>query len=1179
MTYQTIIGKIAEIQHLCTVSLSKWLEQYLPVIFNDQWWNKGVVSHLSSEQRQRILEGGGTDLSKIDLASLLRILSGNKYDLINRGYIAFKDRATIDRMFGVRNRWAHLSSNRLKLETILNDLETTVKLLVIITSSKDTLYKDVGLFMQTLQSEGIIDDSAATIGTFSTGEQDSDYPNKDTKIRKGDLICLKSNPNARGMVSAISIVGDKKKYDVFIDNEIKSFYEGQIELASVTVSRTISFKELCNALTAFQISKPTFNSLYSLNAAKVDFVPYQFRPALKILNSDVPRLLIADSVGVGKTIEAGLILKELQARVPLQNVLIICPKPLVAERKWEMEMRDKFDEEFVPVDGKTLRNILKDYDLSGEWPGRYSRAIIPYSVIMNEEVMNGYNTRPGIPGLEKLDPPPHFDLVIVDEAHHIRNNYTNAYKSVKYFCDNADAVIFLTATPIQLGNNDLYTLLNVLYPDKVIDKVTFDAMTEPNSYIHKAIRNLRLGDGHEGEVIELLQSAAGTNWGKSVIALNPLYSKIINTVKKGSLSRADRVRIIEETESLNSLSAMINRTRRIDITDNFCLREAITLRSIFTKHQQELHDTLIDFKSQVLTVLHGSNNVKFMMTTLCHQAASCIFGLASSIEALAHKGVAAITDSCDSEDDVSLTEDEADTIVDMAIGLIELSKNLPDEDPKLERLLEIINEKQTQENNKIILFASFKHTQRYLESKIREKTGLRIAIVNGDVGDDDRYERRNRFAQPKSEKEAIDIILFTEVGSEGLDYQFCDTMVNYDLPWNPMRIEQRIGRIDRRGQQSEKVHIYNCITDGTIDADIYDRCLIRIGIFEQNIGDCADILGKLADGIDKIIFDNNLSAQQRAEKLEKLAENEVHNMIAMQQLENESKELFGIDISDFTDKLGMADNQWLSASAVRQLVESYFEKRLNDGKKHLDGKLLRLSAEAKIPIKEDMNDIGIKEKVWSGFLRSSAQSCRIAFDPDEARNDPRAIFVNPTHPLARQAAKFFASKGEMQIAVSVSSADIPAGSYPFTLYSWEFTGDRPRIRLEPICENESVQNDFNNLLQSAIQVHLDVNSCADKWNELESKHVKQWEEAKEKYREEVQNDCNYKIESLAQSYHQRKKMAETRVIEKIREGEIANLTADYEIKIAKLKETAKKADIHVSPLVKGVIVIKDEDVK
>ena len=104
--------------------------------------------------------------------------------------------------------------------------------------------------------------------------------------------------------------------------------------------------------------------------------------------------------------------------------------------------------------------------------------------------------------------------------------------------------------------------------------------------------------------------------------------------------------------------------------------------------------------------------------------------------------------------------------------------------------------------------------------------GYRVAQVDGSVADDERFKIRERFLMDRSEEQAIDILLFTEVGCEGLDYQFCDTMINYDLPWNPMRIEQRIGRIDRRGQKSETVRIYNFITDGTIDAVVYDRCRI-----------------------------------------------------------------------------------------------------------------------------------------------------------------------------------------------------------------------------------------------------------------------------------------------------------------------------------------------------------------
>lgn len=99
-----------------------------------------------------------------------------------------------------------------------------------------------------------------------------------------------------------------------------------------------------------------------------------------MIHADEPRILIADSVGVGKTIEAGLVIKELEARTDLNRVVVICPRPLVAERKWELEMK-RFDEEFVPLDGSGLRQIISDTDRDGEWPARYGKVIIPYSIL------------------------------------------------------------------------------------------------------------------------------------------------------------------------------------------------------------------------------------------------------------------------------------------------------------------------------------------------------------------------------------------------------------------------------------------------------------------------------------------------------------------------------------------------------------------------------------------------------------------------------------------------------------------------------------------------------------------------------------------------------------------------------------------------------------------------------
>lgn len=161
-------------------------------------------------------------------------------------------------------------------------------------------------------------------------------------------------------------------------------------------------------------------------------VPYQFRPVLKIVKSDSPRILIAD--GVGKTIEAGLVLKELQARYDYKSVLVICPRPLITEKKWQDELK-RFGEKFVHIDGKQLKYCIEETELDyGEWPSDYQKCIIPYS-LFDEAVVCGTATKDGVvkkldrKSLSDLKPFPKFDLVIIDEAHHIKNQNTFAYQS------------------------------------------------------------------------------------------------------------------------------------------------------------------------------------------------------------------------------------------------------------------------------------------------------------------------------------------------------------------------------------------------------------------------------------------------------------------------------------------------------------------------------------------------------------------------------------------------------------------------------------------------------------------------------------------------------------------------------------------------------------------------------
>ncbi len=183
----------------------------------------------------------------------------------------------------------------------------------------------------------------------------------------------------------------------------------------------------------------------------------------------------------------------------------------------------------------------------------------------------------------------------------------------------------------------------------------------------------------------------------------------------------------------------------------------------------------------------------------------------------------------------------------------------------------------------------------YLFEGLR-KAGVRVGLVHGGVADEERTALRKRFEKEKADPDAIDVLLFSEVGCEGLDYQFCDCMINYDLPWNPMRVEQRIGRIDRNGQKSEFVSIYNLITPGTVDADIYERCLLRIGIFEQALGASEDILGKITADIQEIAIDPKLSEEERRNKLQQLADNEIRLLQEEQRLEEQQSELFGINL-------------------------------------------------------------------------------------------------------------------------------------------------------------------------------------------------------------------------------------------------------------------------------------------
>jgi len=1189
-----IVSKMNEFLHTATRELAGWLGKMLPQVTKN-WWQECVLGNLSFAQRNLAVDNEYSSLERLDLAALLRITDRSWYDMRSFAFLPTSERECIREMFKVRNIWAHCAGCIPEKDAVGHDINT-LKSFFTQLMSPNALIKEVEKFYEDVSAADFASlPSEPKICSEAESTAATSVP-IDAGIKEKDRVYLTGSPDTRGMVFSVTEINGIKKYEVFVDGDLKTFYDGQIKLIETPSYHWLDLDTFQSYLSAYQINNPSAGNLYSLNSARIDFVPYQFRPALKLIKSDEPRILIADSVGVGKTIEAGLIIKELEARNELDNVLIICPKPLVAERKWEIEMK-RFDEEFTPLDGQALRQIISDTDRDGEWPSRFNKSIIPYSILDNRVYQGETIKKKKSYGLLDLDPAPHFDLVIIDEAHHIRNGSLDkekafAYKCVRYFCEHADAVVMLTATPLQTSDDDLFTLLNVLRPDVVMDKDVFRMMSLPNAYISRCSRIIRgAAEGWQQKAIDELENLAVTQWGDNVICKNPLYIDVINRLQKAPASREERVKLVSDIESLHSFNTMLNRTRRKDIQD-FCVRRTFTVETNFTEIQTQLHDELLKFEFSALSILHNARSVPFMMSTIRRQAASCIFGLAPHIRDIIDRRFVQLCD--DPEFDIE-TEDFENIAEGAFSGLakhvLELADNLPEDDPKFDSIKTVIFEKQKYDNNKIILFSTFRYTLAYIKRKL-EALNLRVAQIDGSVKDEIRRDLRERFELPKTDSDAIDIMLFTEVGSEGLDYQFCDTMINYDLPWNPMRIEQRIGRIDRRGQKSEAVNIYNIITADTVDADIYSRCLMRIGVFERSIGECEEVLGEIGSRIEQIVADASLTDAERRVKLEQMADNEVRRLQELSRLEDEEKELFGFDLSNYTvaNEIKEAENPWISPSKIQHLVESYLSFRLGEGQFIIgesDLKRIRLSKNARDILRDDFRKLSdvrsaVKRR-WDWYLKGTEPMHTLTFVPEIAEKERNAFFITAVHPLVKQAALYFSSKETAYIQLRYYSDTLPKGLYAFSVYAWNYIGLNPKVRLVPVCQSEIVENELTEILQDAESCSASAAVDSKVFSTLENRQVSLWMNEKKAHIAAAKMTASYKLESIGGNYRSRKRSLEKLIqdtfdenIHRMYRSELESASSVYERKVQIIEESTLCADIHTTLIANGIVEIKGE---
>lgn len=1004
----------------------------------------------------------------------------------------------------------------------------------------------------------------------------------------GDKVRLKIDSSKIGIVGTVlPEVDGIGHYLVFHDaSNTCEYYEDQLEKVVEDSSFVGSNpKAFFNRYLTMKFGLEDSAAVFSLNSGNITFIPYQFRPLKKIIKAERPRMLIADEVGVGKTIEAGLILKEYEHRENVESVVIVCPKELCT--KWQREMKSRFDETFAIMDSGAFSYCVGECEMEGVWPSRYAKCIIGLEMIRQ--------TR-NIESMAGLEDQIHFDMLIVDEAHHVVNDSSNSYAAIAQLTENSDVVVFLSATPIQLKSRDLYVLLNLLLPEEFNEERTFSLMAAPNAMLNAAIRSIRnsMVAGWQDRAFENLLDAVSVNeWAESRFRGNRQLGYWTSRLSSHeTLDDDERIACLRDLEDLNSFSHVINRTKRRDIGE-FTLREPITVEISYSEREFEFYKAARDFGMIIYAAQHGTPAAKMIMATVERLMTSCLPAFVRVLDRFIEKGFVALSDLTDDLEYESASLDAAGDLKEAALALREMACDLPTVDQKTAQLLSIIEEiKGDESSGKLLVFSFFKHTLNYLLERIAGKA--RAALVTGDTPSQERDSIRERFRLPAEDKMAIDVLLSSEVGCEGLDYEFCSRMVNYDIPWNPMKIEQRIGRIDRFGQKAPKVRIYNFITSETVEARIFFRCFERLGVFNSTIGDLESVLGSVQSQLTAAAFDLNLDEDQKIIKAQQSIDNAIRDRNEQAEFEVNSKDLFLTDLEEDAELIGrerVVQMGLLSRFVSDFLSDTYLSAQCTpndngtialrmgaDDRKRLHKELVLLKRSRAV-------DVNSKQyKNLDAYLLGDKSSVEIRFD-GESEGSSESLFVTLGHPLMQLALEASASVPVNPcIALSVESGGILApGAYRFACYRWDERGYRDSSAIAIVMRNERTGEhidvdvvEFESLLLSA-RAEMASTDCGEP--ALDEAVRRRQAEARRRLVEVNEDVVTRKLSTLDESYQRKisraleaqSKTDEPR-IRTMREHQIRNLEAAWEANRSKLLEK-RQADVLVSRFAHGFIEV------
>jgi hypothetical protein len=342
----------------------------------------------------------------------------------------------------------------------------------------------------------------------------------------------------------------------------------------------------------------------------------------------------------------------------------------------------------------------------------------------------------------------------------------------------------------------------------------------------------------------------------------------------------------------------------VDVPDAKAVREPHQVAVNWSPNEKGFYDCVVDhFMSRARA--HGTPP-GFAMQMPLRQVASCLPAMQARLSANADQFARSVEDY----DEEYGEEDLADMREDRA------SFEWHGEDSKFEALLEQLTHLREQGLRQALIFSTFRGTITYLAERL--SSGFRVEQLHGGIHMVDRQPIIDAFRDGK-----FDLLIASEVASEGLDFEFCNVLVNYDLPWNPMRVEQRIGRLDRFGQKHEKILILNMHVPGTIESDILERLYTRIGVFQNSIGDLEPILRDDFRDLANQILDPRLDDSQRRQRAEEIATAIETRAANLRRLNEERATLSTIDEMQVEglSESGPVDGRYVGTTEVRTLIE------------------------------------------------------------------------------------------------------------------------------------------------------------------------------------------------------------------------------------------------------------------